>query len=60
MGVAGRASHSPDYRAAPAPPLVTAAMSENLYDLLAGRFPADRGKPCFLLPDGAAIGLPKP
>lgn len=30
-------------------------MSENLYDLLASRFPADRGKPCFLLGDGAAI-----
>lgn len=27
----------------------------NLYDLLASRFPADRTKPCFLLPDGAAI-----
>lgn len=30
-------------------------MSENLYDLLASRFPADRSKPCFLLSDGAAI-----
>lgn len=30
-------------------------MSENLYDLLASRFPADRGKPCFLLSDGSAI-----
>jgi len=30
-------------------------MSENLYDLLAGRFPEDRGKPCFLLSDGRAI-----
>jgi len=30
-------------------------MSENLYDLLAGRFPADRSKPCFLLGDGRAI-----
>jgi malonyl-CoA/methylmalonyl-CoA synthetase len=30
-------------------------MSENLYDLLAGRFPADRSKPCFLLNDGTAI-----
>jgi malonyl-CoA/methylmalonyl-CoA synthetase len=27
----------------------------NLYDLLASRFPADRTKPCFLLPDGSAI-----
>ena len=30
-------------------------MSENLYDLLASRFPADRSKPCFLLGDGTAI-----
>ena len=30
-------------------------MSENLYDLLASRFPADRSKPCFLLSDGRAI-----
>ena len=30
-------------------------MSANLYDLLAGRFPADRSRPCFLLSDGAAI-----
>ena len=30
-------------------------MSENLYDLLASRFPADRSKPCFLLSDGNAI-----
>ena len=30
-------------------------MSENLYDLLAGRFPADRTRPCFLLSDGSAI-----
>ena len=30
-------------------------MSENLYDLLASRFPADRSKPCFLLSDGTAI-----
>ncbi len=30
-------------------------MSANLYDLLAGRFPADRTKPCFLLSDGSAI-----
>jgi malonyl-CoA/methylmalonyl-CoA synthetase len=27
----------------------------NLYDLLASRFPTDRGKPCFLLSDGRAI-----
>jgi malonyl-CoA/methylmalonyl-CoA synthetase len=27
----------------------------NLYDLLAGGFPADRSQPCFLLGDGAAI-----
>ena len=27
----------------------------NLYDLLASRFPTDRSKPCFLLPDGSAI-----
>lgn len=31
------------------------AMSENLYDLLASRFPGDRTKPCFLLSDGSAI-----
>ncbi len=30
-------------------------MSENLYDLLAAGFPADRGKSCFLLSDGAEI-----
>jgi malonyl-CoA/methylmalonyl-CoA synthetase len=30
-------------------------MSENLYDLLASRFPADRARPCFLLSDGTAI-----
>jgi malonyl-CoA/methylmalonyl-CoA synthetase len=30
-------------------------MSANLYDLLASRFPADRSRPCFLLPGGAAI-----
>jgi malonyl-CoA/methylmalonyl-CoA synthetase len=30
-------------------------MSDNLYDLLASKFPADRGKPCFLLSDGSAI-----
>src|SRR6516165_8901356 len=30
-------------------------MSENLYELLASRFPADRSRPCFLLSDGAAI-----
>jgi malonyl-CoA/methylmalonyl-CoA synthetase len=30
-------------------------MSENLYDLLSSRFPADRSKPCFLLSDGRAI-----
>ena len=30
-------------------------ISKNLYDLLAGGFPADRGKPCFLLSDGSAI-----
>ncbi len=30
-------------------------MSENLYDLLASRFPVDRSRPCFLLRDGAAI-----
>ncbi|TAJ41968.1 MAG: malonyl-CoA synthase, partial [Chitinophagaceae bacterium] len=27
----------------------------NLYELLASRFPADRSKPAFLLPDGGAI-----
>jgi malonyl-CoA/methylmalonyl-CoA synthetase len=27
----------------------------NLYDLLASRFPADRSKPAFLLPDGSAV-----
>jgi malonyl-CoA/methylmalonyl-CoA synthetase len=30
-------------------------MSENLYELLAGGFPADRSKPCFLLSDGRVI-----
>jgi malonyl-CoA/methylmalonyl-CoA synthetase len=30
-------------------------MSENLYDLLASRFPADRSRPCFLLSDGPEI-----
>ena len=30
-------------------------MSENLYDLLASRFPTDRAKPCFLLSDGTSI-----
>ncbi len=30
-------------------------MSENLYDLLASRFPADRGRPCFILSDGSQI-----
>jgi len=30
-------------------------MSENLYDLLSRRFPADRSKPCFLLSDGSQI-----
>jgi malonyl-CoA/methylmalonyl-CoA synthetase len=32
-----------------------AAMSENLYERLAAGFPADRGQPCFLLPDGGEI-----
>ena len=30
-------------------------MSENLYDLLASRFPADRDTPCFILGDGRQI-----
>jgi malonyl-CoA/methylmalonyl-CoA synthetase len=30
-------------------------MSENLYELLASRFPADRSRPCFILSDGATI-----
>jgi malonyl-CoA/methylmalonyl-CoA synthetase len=30
-------------------------MSANLYDVLAAGFPADRGKPCFLLPGPAAL-----
>ncbi len=30
-------------------------MSENLYDLLALRFPADRSRPCFLSPAGGEI-----
>ncbi|HEY9219376.1 MAG TPA: AMP-binding protein [Phenylobacterium sp.] len=33
----------------------TGAMSENLYELLASRFPADPDAPCFLLRDGRAI-----
>jgi malonyl-CoA/methylmalonyl-CoA synthetase len=27
----------------------------NLYDLLSSRFPADRSRPCFLMPDGSEI-----
>ncbi|HKR87905.1 MAG TPA: malonyl-CoA synthase [Phenylobacterium sp.] len=30
-------------------------MSQNLYDLLASRFPADRSRPCFLLSDGSQV-----
>jgi malonyl-CoA/methylmalonyl-CoA synthetase len=30
-------------------------MADNLYDLLAGRFPKDRGRPCFILSDGSEI-----
>jgi len=30
-------------------------MSQNLYELLVGGFPADRSKPCFLLGDGQAL-----
>jgi len=30
-------------------------MSANLYDLLAGGFPADRARPCFILGDGGEI-----
>ena len=30
-------------------------MSANLYEILAGGFPADRAEPCFVLSDGAAI-----
>ncbi|MCR5875286.1 AMP-binding protein [Phenylobacterium sp. J426] len=30
-------------------------MNQNLYDLLAAGFPADRTKPCFLLADGSAL-----
>ncbi|MDR3508684.1 MAG: AMP-binding protein [Caulobacteraceae bacterium] len=30
-------------------------MSDNLYDLLASRFPADRNRPCFILSDGSEI-----
>lgn len=30
-------------------------MSDNLYDLLAGGFPADRAKSCFILSDGSEI-----
>lgn len=30
-------------------------MSENLYDLLASRFPPDRSRPCFILSDGRQI-----
>jgi malonyl-CoA/methylmalonyl-CoA synthetase len=30
-------------------------MSANLYELLAAGFPADRGKPCFLMSDGSQI-----
>ena len=35
-------------------------MTENLYDLLASRFPADRDRPCFLLSDGSAGQLRRP
>jgi malonyl-CoA/methylmalonyl-CoA synthetase len=34
-------------------------MSENLYTLLAGRFPADRSKPCFLMRGGAEVSYGK-
>jgi malonyl-CoA/methylmalonyl-CoA synthetase len=30
-------------------------MSDNLYELLASRFPADRARPCFLMSDGSAV-----
>ncbi len=30
-------------------------MSDNLYEVLAAKFPVDRAKPCFLLGDGTAI-----
>jgi len=30
-------------------------MSDNLYEILAAHFPADRSRPCFLLPDGEQI-----
>jgi malonyl-CoA/methylmalonyl-CoA synthetase len=30
-------------------------MSANLYDLLAGGFPTDRSKPCFILSDGSEV-----
>ena len=30
-------------------------MSDNLYDLLAARFPEDRSRPCFILADGREI-----
>ena len=30
-------------------------MSENLFDLLAARFPEDRSRPCFILADGREI-----
>ncbi len=30
-------------------------MSDNLYDLLASRFPADRAKPCFILEGGGEV-----
>src|SRR5262245_45133729 len=30
-------------------------MTGNLYDLLAGGFPADRSRPCFILADGSQI-----
>jgi malonyl-CoA/methylmalonyl-CoA synthetase len=30
-------------------------MSDNLYELLASRFPADRARPCFLLADGSQV-----
>ncbi len=30
-------------------------MSDNLYELLAKGFPADRAKPCFILSDGREI-----
>src|SRR5690349_6795093 len=38
-----------------APDAGSSCMSDNLYELLASRFPKDRSRPCFILSDGSEI-----